>query len=229
MLGAGVAAATFDDIAESLRAAWNPFLTDADLTLGLEAIELLAANQPGPEESLQAFALAILSRIGVHNARRIGEVCLETARALAPEFGLDLAIPALPEETATAAANRVHPPDGTFVAIYSLMEPAATRAATILRRWYPRIRVDTLAGKVASDELRSAAKNSDVLVIADRAAAHSATEALKVARGSSPIYYASGKGTTSLIDAVLNGFSASFSGASAVSTAAAAPTFGPVP
>ena len=98
------------------------------------------------------------------------------------------------------------------MAIYSLIEPAATRAAAIIRRWYPEIRVETLAGKVASDALRSAAKNADVLVIADRAAAHAATDALKAARGGSPICYASGKGTASLIKAVLKGFDESFGG-----------------
>ena len=90
------------------------------------------------------------------------------------------------------------------------MEPAATRAAAIIRRWYPGIRVETLAGKVASDALRSAAKNADVLVVADRAAAHAATDALKTARFGSPICYAQGKGTASLIKAVLKGFDESF-------------------
>jgi hypothetical protein len=209
-LGAGVSQAVFAEIAESLRAAWDPFLTDADLPLGLEAIELLAARQSGQSVAEQAFASAILSRIGVHNARRIEAAYLATAQALAPEFGLELVIPAEREETQSVGAGHVHPPDGTFVAIYSLMEPAAARAAAIIRRWYPKIRVETLAGKVASDALRSAAMNADVLVIADRAAAHAATDALKAARGGSPIWYAPGKGTASLIRAVFKGFDESF-------------------
>jgi hypothetical protein len=211
-LSAGVSSTVFSEIAESLRAAWDPFLTDADLPLGLEAIELLAATQPGPDRAVLAFASAILSRIGAHNARRIEAAYLETARALAPEFGLELAIPPEPEETQPAGAGQVRPPDGAFVAIYSLIEPAAIRAAAIIRRWYPAIRVETLAGKVANDALRSAAKNADVLVIADRAAAHAATDAVKAARGGRPICYATGKGTASLINAVLKGFDESFSG-----------------
>lgn len=90
------------------------------------------------------------------------------------------------------------------------MAPAATRASAVLRRWYPEIRVETLGGKVASDALKYAARNADVLVIADRAAAHAATDALKAARGGSPICYAQGKGTASLIRAVLQGFDESF-------------------
>jgi hypothetical protein len=209
-LSAGVSAAVFREIAESLRAAWDPFLTDADLALGLEAIELLAASQPGQSVAERAFASAILSRIGPHNARRIEAAYLATAQTLAPEFGLDLAIPSEPQDTLSAGADQALPPDGTFVAIYSLMEPAATRAADVISRWYPEIRVETLAGKVASDALRYAGKNADVLVIADRAAAHAATDALKAARGGSPICYAEGKGTASLIKAVLKGFDESF-------------------
>jgi hypothetical protein len=209
-LSAGVSQAVFGEIAESLRAAWDPFLTDAELPLGLEAIELLAARQSGQSVAEQAFASSILSRIGAHNAHRIEAAYLATAQALAPEFGLELVIPAEPEETQPVGAGHVHPPDGTFVAIYSLMEPAAARAAAIIRRWYPKIRVETLAGKVANDALRSAAVNADVLVIADRAAAHAATDALKAARGGSPICYAPGKGTASLIKAVLKGINEGF-------------------
>lgn len=211
-LSAGVSAAAFNDIAESFRAAWGAFLTDADLPLGLEAIELLAASRPGQSVAERAFASAILSRIGAHNARRIEAAYLETAKALAPEFGLELAIPAESTETYSIGAGQTRPPDGTFVAIYSLMEPAASRAADIISRWYPEVRVETFHGKVASDALRSAAKNADVLVIADRAAAHAATDALKAARGDGPICYASGKGTASLISAVLTGFNKRFGG-----------------
>jgi hypothetical protein len=180
--------------------------------LGLEAIELLAASQPGPDTAVLAFASVILSRIGAHNARRIEAAYLETARALAGEFGLELAIPVETGSAEPIGEGLGRPLDGTFVAIYSLIEPAAVRAAAIIRRWYPEIRVETLTGKVASDALRSAAKNADVLVIADRAAAHAATDALKTARGGSPICYATGKGSASLINAVLKGFDVNFNG-----------------
>jgi hypothetical protein len=43
-------------------------------------------------------------------------------------------------------------------------------------------------------------------VIADRAAAHAATDAIRAARGRRPIRYAHGKGTVSLVQAVLAGF-----------------------
>jgi hypothetical protein len=205
-LGTGVSLAVFDELTESLRAGWTPFLTNADLPLGLDAIEVLAAAQPERAVALPAFATPILSRIGPHNARRIDPTLLETARLLAPDFGLELPTAAGSAAEAGQSPGQAQPPAGSFVAIYSLMEPAAARAAAILRLWYPEVRVETFAGKVASDALRYSARNADVLVIADRAAAHAATDAIKASRGRRPLWYARGKGTVSLVQAVLAGF-----------------------
>ena len=211
-LSTGVSPAVFDELTESLRAGWAPFLTNADLSLGLEAIEVLAAAEPEAAVALQAFATPILSRIGPHNASRIDPALLETARLLAPDFGLELPVPAGPDAGAEQSPGQARPPAGSFVAIYSLMEPAAARAAAILRGWYPEIRVETLAGKVASDALRNPARHADVLVIADRAAAHAATDAIRAARGRRPIRYARGKGTVSLVEAALAGFNEVYGG-----------------
>jgi hypothetical protein len=222
-LSTGVSAVVFDELVESLRAGWAPFLTDADLPVSLEAIEVLAAAQPETAVSLEAFATPILSRIGPHNARRIDAAVLETARILALDFGLELPVAVGPGAGTEKSPSQARPPAGSFVAIYSLMEPAAARAAGIVRRWYPEVRVETFAEKVASDALRYSARRADLLVIADKAAAHAATDALKEARGRRPIRYARGKGTASLVEAVLAGFDeiygGTFSGATAQRTA----------
>ena len=211
-LSTGVSPAVFDELVESLRAGWTPFLTDADLPLSLEAIEVLASAQPETAVALQAFAMQILGRIGPHNARRIDAAFLETARMVASDFGLELPVPVEPDAATGKSPSQARPPAGSFVAIYSLMEPATARAAAIVRRWYPEVRVETLAEKVASDALRYSARRADLLVIADKAAAHAATDALKEARGRRPIRYARGKGTASLVEAVLAGFDSIYGG-----------------
>ncbi|GAA2215699.1 hypothetical protein GCM10009850_111670 [Nonomuraea monospora] len=211
-LTTGVSASLFDELVDSLRAGWTPFLTDADMSLSLELIEVLVATRPDSAVELPTFATQILSRIGPHNARRINAVLLETAKMLAADFGLELAIPAKPDGQAPTTILQVRPPEGCFVAIYSLVESAANRAATIVQRWYPETRVEIFTDKVASTALRSAAKQADLLVIADKAAAHAATDALKKARGRKPIHYALGKGSASLVEAVLSGFEAIFGG-----------------
>jgi hypothetical protein len=207
----GVGRAAFDDLVEHVSAAWTHFLTDADLPLGLEVLELLAAHQPDTGLALQDFATSMLSRVGPHSARRIDAAWLHTAAALAAEFGLVITTPELTDdEQQLPDDGSTSVPTGTFVAIYSLMEPAALRAASIIRRRYTGVRVETLVSKVANDSLRLAARNADLLVIADKAASHAATEALKAARGRRPIAYARGGGTTSLIEAVMLGLEAIF-------------------
>ncbi len=218
-LSTGVSPVVFDELVESLRAGWTPFLTDADLPLSLEAIEVLAAAQPETAAALEAFATPILSRIGPHNARRIEAAVLETAQMLAPDFGLELPVAAEPGPGTEKSPSQAMPPAGSSVAIYSLIEPAAARAAAIVRRWYPEVRVETLAEKVATDALRHSARHADLLVIADKAAAHAATDALKAARGRRPIRYARGKGTASLVEAVLAGFDAIYGGSLSSTTA----------
>lgn len=211
-LDTGVSPTVYHELIENLRAAWSPFLTDADLSFGLETIEVLTARQPDADTALRAFATPILSRIGEHNTRRIDAAWLDTAVVLAPEFGLDLTgVSDRDGSGAPSGEPRLRLPDGVFVAIYSLMESAARRAALITKRRHPGIRVETLSAKVATESLRFAAESADLLVIADKAAAHAATNALKTARGSKSIVYARGKGTASLVEAIESGLASTFS------------------
>jgi hypothetical protein len=210
-LDSGVSPTVYRDLIENLRAAWTPFLTDADLSFGLETIEVLAARKPDSDTALRAFATPILSRIGEHNAHRIDAAWLDTAVVLAPELGLDLTeVSGRDGSGAPDGEPRVRLPDGVFVAIYSLMESAARRAALIIKRRHPGVRVETLSAKVATDSLRSVAESADLLVIADKAAAHAATDALKAARGGKLITYARGKGTASLVEAIDSGLESAF-------------------
>ncbi|MGW5054355.1 protein DpdD [Actinokineospora sp. NPDC004072] len=211
-LDCGMSPKAYGDLVDALDAGWSPFLTDADLPMCLETIEVLAASKPDTDTGLRAFAARTLSRIGHHNARRIDSAWLDTAIALADEFGLDLTGIAADRDGAQGGAATLRLPQGTFVAIYSRMEPAARRAASILAQRYGSIRIDTFATKVATDPLRSAAKNADLVVIADKAAAHAATDAVKAARAGKPLVYARGKGTASLLQAVNSGLEALYSG-----------------
>jgi len=206
LLAEGLSVQNYDQIVDLLRAAWQPFLTDSDLPMALEAIESLAANKPDSTSSLDEFALPILARIGEHNVRRLPSMELATAEMLASEFGLELGL--TPEVLETAVEERTPqatPPEGTFIAIYSLMESAGNRAIRVLRARYPSIRVEIYSGKVASDALRNAGMSADIVVVADKAAAHAATRALTESRGGRQIDYARGKGTMSLLDAVDRG------------------------
>jgi hypothetical protein len=195
-LGLGVQ--TFDEVVELVRAGWDPFLTDADLPLGLDLLEHLLAHRPDATDSLDKFAVPMLSRIGTHNAARIPPATLAVAVDLAPSFGLTVAVPPPPPASDQRPATMRQ---GIRIGLYSLQEQALDRAARILSQRYPGLDVLVCADHVATDALRAAARNVDLFVVMDRAASHAATMALKAERRTAPIRYAAGKGSTSMIEA----------------------------
>ncbi|MEH0972215.1 protein DpdD [Micromonospora sp. CPCC 205546] len=194
----GLNVEAFDEVVELVRAGWDPFLTDADVPLGLDLLEHLLAHRPGRADSLDRFAVPMLSRIGPHNAGRIPSAALAVAVDLAPSFGLTITLP--PAERVIGEQPATIRP-GTRIALYSLQAQALERAARILRSRYPGLEVLVCAERVATDSLRAAARAADLFVVMDRAAAHAATTALKAERPTAPIRYAVGKGSTSLIEA----------------------------
>ncbi|MFG2056890.1 protein DpdD [Micromonospora sp. NPDC048930] len=198
LVAIGLSVQAFDEVVELLRAGWDPFLTDADVPLGLDLLEHLLAHRAGTTDSLDKFAVPMLSRIGLHNAGRIPSAALAVAVDLAPSFGLTVTVPPA-ERIVGEQPGTIRP--GTRIALYSLQEQALERAARILRSRHPGLEVLVCADHVATDSLRAAARAVDLFVVMDRAAAHAATTALKAERPARPIRYAAGKGSTSLIEA----------------------------
>ena len=92
---------------------------------------------------------------------------------------------------------------GKTVAIYSLSERAADRAAQILAAIAPGARIELLADHVASPRLTALAKNSDLFVMVTAAAKHGATDAIRRARPSDKaLLMPAGKGASSILEAI---------------------------
>jgi hypothetical protein len=197
VLAHGVSATEFTEVVEYLRACWGPFLTDADSLMGVDVIENLLNHSPSGPDPVVPFALPILSRLGAHNARRIGQTVFEVARRLASECGLglhDVDWSAERESTGDVPAARL--------LIYSLMTTASTRAASILSARHPQLEIETCDDLVGSDRLRQQVRRSDLVVITDRAATHPATDAIRAELGERDPVYAMGRGSSSIIEAV---------------------------
>lgn len=193
----GLSRQEFDEVIELLRVGWDPFLTDADLPVGLDVLEQLIGYRPADSDSLDKFAIPMLSRIGSHNAGRIPSAPLAVAVDLAATFGLTIELPAM-----HTAPSPVVIPNGLKIALYSLEEGALARATKILQQRHPGLGFLVSSDHVATDTLKVAARTADLFVVVDRAATHAATAAVKADRPSAPIRYAAGKGSTSLIETV---------------------------
>lgn len=188
----------FDEVIELVRAGWAPFLTDADLPMGLDLLEQLIAYRPDRSSALDRLAVPMLSRVGPHNTKRIPTAALAVAVDLAPTFGLEIE-PALRQFQEAQPTGTIRP--GLKIGLYSLHEHALERTAKILRQRHPGLEVVACADRVSTEALRNAARSADLFVVMDRAAAHAATNALKRERKTAPISYAAGKGSTSMIEA----------------------------
>jgi hypothetical protein len=93
---------------------------------------------------------------------------------------------------------------GKTVAIYTLTEPAAVRARDFLVRNFDGIVVSLSSDHVATDRLAALAHSADIFVVATRSAKHAATTFIESQRPlTRPPVYASGKGSVSLVRAVL--------------------------
>ena len=197
VLARGLSPARFEDVVEYLRACWDPFLTDAACSLGIEVIESLLNYSTSGADAVAQFALPILARIGQHNARRIGRADVDVASLLAVGFGLELGA-VVWDSTDQLAGEVAH----AKVLVYSLLSRSSARAAEILSTRYPHVEIMTNEDYVATDRLRQQVRRSDVVVITDRAAKHAATDAIKAELGLRQPIYAMGRGSSSIIEAV---------------------------
>jgi hypothetical protein len=176
---------------------------DAALDL-FDIVLTFAAADTSPREAAFAMLLNALQRW----RRRVRPDQWLIALDLAAEAGADEAVSQLvPADEADANVDGGSQRDalrGKTVAIYTLTEPAAIRARDFLLRNFDGVNVILSSAHVASDQLGSLARSADVFVIATRSAKHPATTFIEVQRPpEKPPAYAAGKGSASLIRAVL--------------------------
>ena len=93
---------------------------------------------------------------------------------------------------------------GKVIGIYTLTESSGRRAQRFLENWLPGLDVRVSNDHVGTDHLRNIARQSDYLVVAAKSAKHAATDFIKAERPTdkSPLIYSSGKGSSSIMDAL---------------------------
>ena len=137
-----------------------------------------------------------------------GEVWTELAELLEGRAGVSDAIPALRTAAdANTAEGAFSELEGKSILLHTLVQSAAERAREYLEA-QTKVRVWTDSSHVGSDRLRDLASRADVVVVASKAAKHSAYETIRPAAGNR-LHYASGKGWSSLVTAVAEALSGS--------------------
>jgi hypothetical protein len=95
---------------------------------------------------------------------------------------------------------------GKVIGIYTLTESSGLRAQQLLQNWFPGLDVRVSNDHGGSDHLKNIARQSDYMIVAAKSAKHAATDFIKAERPAdkSPLIYPSGKGSSSIVDAVFN-------------------------
>jgi hypothetical protein len=132
------------------------------------------------------------------------EVWLELSELLEERTALQEALPTLRTAADTLASDDTFAGlKGRTVLLHSLVEPALERAKEYLEAQGAK-RVWADSSHVGGDRLRDLATQADIVVVVAKAAKHAAYETIRPAAGDR-LYYASGKGWSSLVVAVSDG------------------------
>jgi hypothetical protein len=208
LLEIGLSAERYRQLVEDFCNLWERVDSPAYLDAAIDMLDVLltqACPNPGVREALFRKLIASFQRW----QRRIRPDQWVLFAELASELGASEVVKAVrpPEDEADGAhaAPTRGALAGKMIAIYTLTEPAATRAAEFLTRNFDGVVVEVSNDHVASDRLRTLARAADIFVVATRSAKHAATTFIEAQRPPGrPIVYAAGKGSASLIRALFS-------------------------
>lgn len=163
----------------------------------LEIVEIARGVTPALPEALQTFSVNVVSVLAPLWTR-LGQGQRLALAALAVEVGIDLGIPAAPSDTALDSPAL----ESKTLGIYTLTEPAARQAETLLKASIPGLTVELNHDHGGSSALGAMVSRADLVVIVWASAKHAATDFIKARRGDRPLVYAAGRGAASILRAV---------------------------
>jgi hypothetical protein len=207
LITTGVSRADYINLVSGLEDVQRRVGSISHLTWSLDMAEALAVS-PVPtdaaREARRQFFLLLVGQAQLF-AHRLERQAVLPFRLLCRDYGLgDEVLGAIRLREAVATDIGVAELSGKTIAIYSLVEAAAARARLALLEMFPGVRVETNADTVATARLISLAKTADIFVFAWKSSSHQAYYCVKDAMGDREPIMAAGKGTASLLRAVLD-------------------------
>ena len=179
------------------------------LPWSLDVCETLA-TLPCPSDASRDARLRFFMQVlgqAAGFAHRLASVDLIPIEALAKDYGIgaDVLI-GLKREAQEEEGQGASPYDldGKTIGIYTLAETAGSRAKVSLETLFPGCKVIVNSDKVATTQLKGLAKSADLFVFAWKSSSHQAFYCVKDALAEREPIWASGKGTASILRAVLD-------------------------
>ena len=172
------------------------------LSWALDLVELLAVHACPDSERRLRLVLRVIDEARRFTHRLSPSDVLLT-KQLCEDYDIDCPVEITTGESieAVGAGEAL---SGKKVAIYTLMESAGQRAADLLKRLCPTARVELNGDHECTKRLINLARTADLFVFAWKSSKHQAFYCIKDNRDiSSPVIQAEGKGTSSILRAVL--------------------------
>lgn len=187
--------ALLQDLAD-FRGRWASVSTAAS---AIDIADLVVCAPAASAEARQSFIAAALDSL-LALRHRLPDSLRTVAELATADVGLgwDWGV----EEPAAPAVGESALRLPATLLLYSLDEGVLARARTAMHTLYPTVRVHVSADKVGNDALREHARNADLIVLATRRAAHSATGFIQSHAGNSRVAYADGCGSGSMVRAI---------------------------
>lgn len=196
-LQCGLSAVEYRDALDAAQTVSTEGLSRTSAYDALEIVEIARGVTPTVPERLQDFSVTVISVLAALWSR-LSEGQRLTLTALGAEIGIDLGVAASTTETSLDSPAL----EGKVVGIYTLTEPAARQAGTLLQAAISELTVDLNHDHGGSAALAAMVARADLVVIVWASAKHAATDFIKARRGDRPLVYATGRGATSIVRAV---------------------------
>lgn len=207
LLASGMTNSEYISLVDALSDVQERVGSYAHLAWSLDVAETLAVV-PAPSREAhsvrQQFFLLVLTKTHAFEHRLRADE-RHAFRILARDYGVDLdALGQVGRREAEADAEALPDLWGKTIGVYTLTEAAGARAKNALETMFPGVTVTLNADLVATAKLASLAKNANYFVFAWRSSSHSAYYCIKHAMGEREPIIAMGKGTASILRAVID-------------------------
>jgi hypothetical protein len=171
-----------------------------------EALAVLPCPSDVARDARLRFFMSVLDLVAGFT-HRLTTADLLPLENLAKDFGVrPETVSALKVTSAVEVSGSVVLPnlDGKTIAIYTLAEAAGSRAKTALEKLFPGCNVVVNSDIVATAQLANLARVADLFVFAWKSSSHQAFYCVKDALAGKEPIWAPGKGTASILRAVLD-------------------------
>ncbi len=196
-------AAKYREVLGDVRASSDQWVSIATASRTLDLADTVVLGPATDAAARADFVATLLSPLN-QQKRRMDDTLRGLAGLVTSDIGLvdfDWSIAVASDEVAVEVA----PPPAPRILLYSLDEGTLGRVQKAIQLEWPAAIVRTSSDKDGSPMLKQHARNSDLIVVATRRAAHAATGCIADNAGSALITYPDGAGSASMLRAVAAG------------------------